>query len=153
MVIEQVKVCDALGTHFNIPRAKMREIVKEYEATLSHASPVMELNLGKYSDLADTFYFAYSKHDLKLNLMFDYKFLEKSELFTDVYNLFENYPIDFVVFSQNKKITQAVAMIVYPATTYSGLGGFFIYCPKTKSGYVIETVKNYLMYNYPKEEV
>ena len=153
MVIEQVKVCDALGTHFGIPRVKIREIAEAYTATLDQASPIMELDLRNYSELADTFYFGYSKHEIKLNLMFNYAFLEKSDLFTDVYNLFENYPLDFVVFLQNKKGTKATAMVIYPAMSYSGVGGFFLYSQKTKSGYVIESVKNYLDYNYPKEEV
>jgi hypothetical protein len=155
MTLEQSKVCDALCTYFKIPRAEIRKIAENYTEAAGADHPVISLDLTSFC--GEVFNVGSSKSDIRLSSLLDFSQFERSELFSDVINLFSNEDIQFVVFVINKKGikgTSPTTMVIHEAREYDGFGGIFVR-PVTNyssSGYVIETIKNYLKYKYPADE-
>lgn len=152
MTLEQSKVCDALCTYFKIPRAEIRKIAENYVAAAGAENPVISLDLTSFC--GEVFNVGSSKSEVRLASLLDYSQFSKSELFSDIVNLFNNEDIQFAVFVINKQGDKSTTMVIHEAREYDGFGGVFVrpVANYNSSGYIIEPIKNYLKHKYPADE-
>jgi len=138
MTREQLGVCDAVAKHFKITKAKVRAQAELY-LEQNGQSPVLEI-AGPDSEL----FLGTSKNSLVLGKMMFFKYLERTDLYSDLVNMFGNYAPEAVAFYSGGAL-----LVVYQAEEYSGSGGVFVRKENARSGYAIEPIAHYLQQNYP----
>ena len=139
MTREQLGVCDAVSRHFGIGKNKSRAQVALY-LEQNGESPLIELAIPE-----DELHIATTRNTIALGKMLFFKYLEKSELYSDVLNLFGNYEPEAIAFYSSSTL-----MVIYPEDGYDGFGGVFVRKNNdSRSGYVIEPIDHYLRHHYP----
>ena len=138
MTKEQLGVCDAFSKHFSIAKAKVRAQVAEFLKD-SGESPVIEI-----ASPEGALTVGISKNTMLLGQMLFFKYLKKSELYSDLLNLLDNYNVNFVAF-----YSKGALLAAYRTNSYEGFGGVFVKDANASEGYVIEPMAHYLQNNYP----
>jgi hypothetical protein len=151
MNIQQVKVCSAVASHFKIPAKQVREVGEQYINSTQDAEPALRLDLSAYCGAELNV--GILKSTLALSAMPSFKHFQKSELYSEMLNLFENYEVELAVFLFGNKTQEQQLMCVRPARSYEGLGGIFCREASAKIGYVFELFSNYLKSNFDTYEV
>lgn len=138
MTREQLGVCDAVSKHFGITKAKTRARVELYLEE-NGESPLIEVDSPE-----GVLQIATSKNTTTLGKMLFFKYLERTDLYSDLINFFDNYKAEAVAFYSGGAL-----MIAYLDQAYNGYGGIFVCKQNTRHGYAIEPIQHYLQKNYP----
>jgi hypothetical protein len=138
MTREQLGVCDAVAKHFSITKAKVRAAVEVYLEE-NNQWPALEIAVPEH-----IIYIGTSKNSIALGKMLFFKYLEKSDLYSDIVNFENNYDTDVVAFYSGGAL-----LVSSLAEEYNGVGGVFVKKEKERFGYAIEPIAHYLQRNYP----
>jgi hypothetical protein len=138
MTTQQLGICDAVARHFSITKAKVRAQVELDIAENGH-SPMISINTPQ-----GELYIGASKNTIAVGKMMFFKILEKTELYSDLENLFTNYDAEVAAFYSGGALLSA-----YRAEEYIGLGGILVKKDNKQYGYVFEPISHYLQRYYP----
>jgi hypothetical protein len=142
MNLIQLKFCNAVASHFGIPKAAVKDIGLRYFKETGAETPDIRLVLPDVYGI--TIHASISKNEIKLKDMFVFKRVEKSNLFSDMLNAFTNTPAEVVVFQSGGAL-----IATRQASSYKGKGGILVKASSSE-GYVFEPLNHYLDEMYPK---
>ena len=145
MTIEQIGICEAVGSHFKIKKAEVRATAQAYLDAVGADHPVLGIELKDDTKLS----FGISKNTLDLGKMLVYDTFSKSKLYSDCLNLINNEGVSAVAFYHYDKARNRTLMVVHEAVEYTGLGGMFVRPQTSKWGFAIEPMKLFLKNEYP----
>lgn len=138
MTKEQLGVCDAVSKHFHVTKAATRAQAAEYLKD-NGESPVVEIDTPQGRLLVGT-----SKNSMLLGQMLFFKYLKKTELFSDTTSLLVNMDVEFVAF-----YSKGALLAIHTDLEYNGLGGVFVKSDRAANGFIIEPIAHYLEHKYP----
>jgi hypothetical protein len=141
MTKAQLGIRDAVSRHTRVKKDTVSKVMEAYLEEVGEAHPVVEIYLNSPSF---SLRIGVSKNTIALGKMMFFKYLEKTELFSDVVALLRN-ETEVVAFYSGGAL-----LIIREAYDYSGIGGIFVKKAKSDTGgYVIEPIKHYLEEEYP----
>ena len=139
----QVKTCHLLAKHFGVPAKQIKDEAYQFEKECGGATQVL-----RFSNELFNMSFAVSKESADLHQIVRAFKIKKTNLFSDMLDMFNNEGVDFVVYLSGKEL-----MAVYEAEQYDGLGAVFCREPDEQKGYVFEPLQHTLVGLFPHRNI
>lgn len=137
----QQGICGAVSTHTGIKKDTVTKAVTDYLHDAGGENPIVNIELDR---CGFSLKIGESKNTIGLGKMMFFKYLEKTELFSEANNMLTNEASAVAFYSGG------ALMVIRIAHEYNGIGGIFVKRnPESLVGYIIEPIRHYLIDNHP----